>query len=336
MAPLAIYNKVFLNNLFTTKEFEFINHIEADTQNLNDLIKDEENLRDVLVIVINKLQELVLKEEDGEKNKVIEQKLVEVKNKFELINNNIQTLQECKMKFENINNLIIELLIKIESENKDESSYESEISTLKEIINKFSIEFEETKIRITSNQTIVNEFLDKEEINNYLNYMEIDLNKNIKKEKVKEQIDKEEMDDTLKKDLNNSILKISEKDKKVYLPYSVKELSEYLRKYPDQYSSLEDVIEKEFILPSDFYLKHPVVARFRETYSLIRDKEAKSVLDAIKFSIDLMFEYELNPAIIAACKTQEQLENYLSCLERNKLDEFSDFEIRFELTPLNL
>ena len=134
--------------------------------------------------------------------------------------------------------------------------------------------------------------------------------------------------------LNNSVLKISEKDKKVYLPYSAKELGEYLTRYPDQYSSLEDVIEKEFILPSDFYLKHPVVARFREAYSLIRDRESKSVLDAIKFSVDLMFRYNLNPAIIAACKTEEQLENYLSCLDRNKLDEFSDFEIIFELTPL--
>ena len=49
----------------------------------------------------------------------------------------------------------------------------------------------------------------------------------------------------------------------------------------------------------------------------------------------MMFRHDLNPTIIAACKTQEQLEHYLSCLERNSLEEFKDFEIRFELNPLS-
>lgn len=81
-------------------------------------------------------------------------------------------------------------------------------------------------------------------------------------------------------------------------------------------------------------MKHPVIARFREAYSLIRDRESKSVIDAFKYAFDIMFKYDLNPAIIAACKTQEQFENYLSCLDRKKLDEFKDFEIKFEINPL--
>lgn len=96
----------------------------------------------------------------------------------------------------------------------------------------------------------------------------------------------------------------------------------------------QDVINKEFILPLDYYIKHSVIARFRESYSLVRDRESKSVIDAFKYALDIMFKYELNPAIIAACKTQEQLEHYLSCLERKKLDEFTDFEIKFEINPL--
>ena len=82
------------------------------------------------------------------------------------------------------------------------------------------------------------------------------------------------------------------------------------------------------------YLKHPVIARFRESYSLIRDKEAMSILDAFKFAMEMMFRYEINPAIIAACKSKLQLEKYLDCLSRKKLDEFSDFEINFEINPL--
>ena len=331
MAPLATYNKTFLNNLFTTKEFDFINHIDSDTENLDSLIKKEEKTRDILVEVINNLQDISTKD-NKEKAKLIEVKLIDAKEKFELINNNIQILQECKKKFDNVNNSIIELLIKMESEKKSENNYEAEILELKENISKFSVEFEEIKLKVISNEDIVNNFLAEEEISDYLNSIKLELNKNTKEEK--KQKNKETIIDALKLDKNSSVLKISEKDKKVYLPYSAKELSEYLNRYPDQYSSLDDVIENEFILPSDFYLKHPVVARFREAYSLIRDRESKSVLDAIKFSVDLMFRYNLNPAIIAACKKQEQLENYLSWLDRNKLDVFSDFEIIFELTPL--
>lgn len=133
---------------------------------------------------------------------------------------------------------------------------------------------------------------------------------------------------------DKNILLISEKENKVFLPYKVSEVNEYINQYPNSYSSFEDVIRKEFVLPLSYYIKHPVLARFREAYSLIRDREAKSVVDALKYAVDLMFKYELNPAIVAACKTQDQLENYLECLKANKLDNFNDFEIRFEINPL--
>ncbi len=132
----------------------------------------------------------------------------------------------------------------------------------------------------------------------------------------------------------NNILVVSEKDNIVYLPYSENDVLAYLNKYPKQYSSFDDVVSKEFILNSDIYLKHPVFARFRETYSLIRDKEARSVLEAFKYAVEMMFHYDLNPAIIAACKSQDQLEHYLNCLSENKLDDFKDFEIKFEISPL--
>ena len=133
---------------------------------------------------------------------------------------------------------------------------------------------------------------------------------------------------------NNNILRISEKENKVYLPYSNKEIKSYLVQFPEDYNCAEDVIQKEFIFPLNYYINHPVLSRFRESYSLIRDREAKSIMEAIKYSMNLMFTYELNPTIIAACKTQEQLENYLACLESNQLDDFKDFEIKFEISPL--
>lgn len=133
---------------------------------------------------------------------------------------------------------------------------------------------------------------------------------------------------------DNHILIVSGRLNKVFLPYTKSEILSFLEQYPDEYSSVEDVINKEFILPLDYYMHHPITARFREAYSLIRDREAKNAIEAFSYAMNLMFRYDLNPTIIAACKTQQQLENYISCLEKNILNEFKDFEIRFEITPM--
>ena len=47
-----------------------------------------------------------------------------------------------------------------------------------------------------------------------------------------------------------------------------------------------------------------------------------------------MFDTRVNPAIIAACRSEEQIKNYVHCLERNDLSNFKDFKIVFDLAPL--
>ena len=47
---------------------------------------------------------------------------------------------------------------------------------------------------------------------------------------------------------DNKILLISEKEQQVFLPYTLKELEDYLDQFPDAYSSIDDVIKKEFVL----------------------------------------------------------------------------------------
>ena len=47
-----------------------------------------------------------------------------------------------------------------------------------------------------------------------------------------------------------------------------------------------------------------------------------------------MFKNDLNPCIIAACKNQAQLDDYLKCLEHNNLDNFKHFKIQFYVNPL--
>ena len=50
---------------------------------------------------------------------------------------------------------------------------------------------------------------------------------------------------------DNKILLISEKEQQVFLPYTLKELEDYLDQFPDAYSSTDDVIKKD---PSDSLL----------------------------------------------------------------------------------
>ncbi len=135
-------------------------------------------------------------------------------------------------------------------------------------------------------------------------------------------------------DKDNRCLLISEKANKVFLPYKISEIKSYLEQFPDEYYSLSDVINKEYILSLTYFIRHPSFARFREAYSLSRDREARPVIESIKYAMDLMFKTNLNPAIIAACKTQEQLQNYLDCLDSNSLYKFTDFDILFEINPI--
>jgi len=60
----------------------------------------------------------------------------------------------------------------------------------------------------------------------------------------------------------------------------------------------------------------------------------KSAIDSLKFAMEIMFKSNINPTIIAAVKSQQQLEDYIECLEKNKLEDFKHFEIIFEVNPL--
>lgn len=133
---------------------------------------------------------------------------------------------------------------------------------------------------------------------------------------------------------DNNVLLISEKLNKVVLPYTKDELEEYIKQYPDNYESYNDVINKEFIYPLSYYVRNTDIARFREGYSLIRDREKKTVFESLKYAFQIMFKSKINPAIIAACKTQKQLEKYINELENDSVQNFKDFNILYEMNPI--
>ena len=133
---------------------------------------------------------------------------------------------------------------------------------------------------------------------------------------------------------DNETLVISERTNSIYLPYKVTELLRYVETYPNVYASLSDVVEQEFILPFDYFMKHPFKSRFFETYNLVRNRQGKPVTLAVKAGLKLIYKHNLNPAIIAACKTEHELNSYLYYLDNKNLKGFKFFNIHYDINPL--
>ena len=129
---------------------------------------------------------------------------------------------------------------------------------------------------------------------------------------------------------DNKTLVISEEDGKVYLPYTKDEVKEDMTK--NKGKKISELIEQKYILPLDKY-KNSMKARFREGYNLMYKKEGKSRKSAFMLGLELMFETNLHPAIISACKNLEELDIYLDCLEDNELEKFSCFKIIYKSLP---
>lgn len=130
---------------------------------------------------------------------------------------------------------------------------------------------------------------------------------------------------------DNNTLIISDSNKNVVLPYKVADLEEKL-KNSKKYKSLKEVIQNEYTLPLETF-KNPTKSRFREAFQLIKKREHGSLKEAIELGFELMFQSDLNPAVIAACKDLDELDIYLDCLDDNELDKFSCFKIEYNVPP---
>ena len=132
--------------------------------------------------------------------------------------------------------------------------------------------------------------------------------------------------------MDRNILLVSEKDQKAYLPYFMSDIEKIYKNSNKKYSSYQDVIESLYIVPLNRF-KNASISRFRETLNLVLHKENLSIIKALDLGLELMFQYKLNPIIIAACRNLDELDLYLDCLEEDELFDFACFEIRFEVAP---
>lgn len=134
-------------------------------------------------------------------------------------------------------------------------------------------------------------------------------------------------------DIIENTLIISEQDKHVILPYTLKKLNSILKANPDKYIDIYDVIEKLFTKPIKYYKNAPV-ARFREAYKLAKDRENMSFKGSLDLAFECFFNASLHPAIISSCDNINQLDVYLSCLEYDELDDFYFFDIMYKIPPM--
>lgn len=294
------------DEIFNSNELYLLQNFESNLVTLNLKIAEQENKSNEVKCLFDTL----LKTNSVSRIDTKKDYSKEINKISEEFNHNVEKLNSLKSLLIDINSDFISL-------SRKGFTSDGTSANLKEKINSYFSIYEQIKNDIALSDVKIDSFVKE------INY----LDSSNPTETVIEEPNKEGIQ-------SNDTLIISEKDNKVFLPYTVSEIESYMEKYPKEYKSLEYVINKEFILPLDYYTKHPSLARFREAYSLIRDREAKSVFDALKYALSVMFEYDLNPAIISACKTEEALNLYIECLENKDLSKFNLFKIEFRLNPL--
>lgn len=124
-------------------------------------------------------------------------------------------------------------------------------------------------------------------------------------------------------------LVISESQKKIIFPYTLNKLEDILQNNA-RYHSIDEIINRFYTKPINYYKFSPI-ARFKEAYKLVKEKERGSTFKALSLAFELFGNYNLHPAIITACKSIDELDIYLACLEENDLDDFKFFKILYEI-----
>lgn len=250
------------------------------------------------------------------------------------LENFYQTVSSLKDSFEHID-VIQALASKLEKDlNETISLYDKSLENNKDEIKANLVEYNKRRDELS------NKIFEFENINTAVLNSAIELslkvsNKKLKKKNVLEKdtmIKKEIKVDIELEPHDNNVLIISEKEQKAYLPFFYSEVKNIFQNSNNQYQTLQNVVDDLYIVSLDKF-KNSAIARFREGFHLIRNKEKGSITKALDLGLELMFNYSLNPIVVAACRNLDELDIYLDCLEENELYDFNCFEIKFEVMP---
>ncbi len=300
------------------------NFIKKDL--INNLTTEKESLQEIINLYSNKKMNLLS----------ISSNMISIpdsldKNKLKLFYDTVSMLKESLEKVTKLQELATKLdeyiisTISLYDQNLENNLEEIkanlvEYNKQRDDLSKKILEFE------TINTTILNAMIKLSLITTPSKSKKQDLTLSISKQK-----------DTLKKDIelepcDNNVLIISEKEQKAYLPFFYSEVKEIYKNNINKYHTLQNVIDDLYVIPLNRF-KNSALARFKESFHLIRDKENASISKALDLGLELMFKYELNPIIIAACRNLDELDIYLDCLEEQDVYDFPCFKIKFEVMP---
>jgi hypothetical protein len=294
----------------------FITNLTTEKENIEQILALYENKKSNLLSVTTNMMEIT---EFVDKNN---------------LDNFYKTISLLKQSFEDINS--IQLLASNLKERLNEiiSLHDKNIENNKNEIKANLVEYNKKRDELSS------KILEFENINTSTLNSAITMSLNISNKKIKNQHieikdaflnDKTKINIELEPHDNNKLI-ISEKQQKAYLPFFYSEVQRIYKNSNNLYQTLQDVVDDLYIVPLSKF-QNSAISRFRESFHLIRNKENGSITKALDLGLELMFKYELNPIIIAACRNLDELDIYLDCLEENELYDFSCFEIKFEVMP---
>ena len=197
---------------------------------------------------------------------------------------------------------------------------------LEEIVKNYNDNFMENINTVYSNTEIIEKFVYEITTTDFSEIL-----KTSTAEKENEQTDIIDSSDLSTRFIENTLV-ISEVQQRVILPYNINTVKDILLNDPQGYSSLQGVINKLYTKSIDYY-RFSAISRFKEAYKLVREKEKGSKVKALGLAFELFLNYNLHPAIITACKSLDELDVYLACLEDNTLGDFHFFDIKYEIPP---
>ena len=236
---MGIQNTV-LNQFLSNSESQFLTgllgKITQTKTELNSLETDKEKIIKKIVNQNGTSEPRNKREYENSSETALESINIISKNLYELLNN-----------YNTINQLN-SFIVKRCDESFSDYNFKEDIDKLTIKIKETEELAEQIKEDNKKNYLIINSFIESE-----------------KEEVTKEKYDIDSVQEvTLETLKDNPVLKICER--RVELPYTKKEVEDFMREYPNDYKTPQEVISKEFITRMSIYKKHPILYRFKETY----------------------------------------------------------------------